>query len=239
MIDILICDDDEKINNQLQQLIGSFTTQNGIALNVEFRNSEDAVISEDLYCDIAILDIEMPGTSGLKLAEFLKKKNNNTLIIILTSFMEYLDNAMKINVFRYLSKPIEQNRLFMNLSDAIECCQNAGKCIMVESEGETYKIRTNDILYIENLKHGSTIVSKGSTYKTNKKPDYWLHEINQPACFINCHKSYIVNLQNVINFGKEHIVFATESGEKYYSIVSQRRYKEFKQAFYDFVGHLK
>ena len=239
MINILVCDDDNIIINRLITMLDRFKMRSKIAISVIIKNSADSVISENISCDIAVLDIEMPGTGGLKLAEHLKRKNNNVLIIILTSFMEYLDNAMRINVFRYLSKPIEQNRFYLSLSDAIDCYQNIGKYIIINSDGELFKIRTNCILYIENLKHGSKIITKDSEYITNKKPHQWLNEINQTNCFVYSHKSYIVNLQNIINLSKNYIVFETKKGTEPFYIVSQRKYGALKHAFYDFVGNLK
>ncbi len=50
----------------------------------------------------------MQGVNGLELSEKLKQLNPNIIVIVLTSFQNHLDSAMKIHVFRYLSKPIEK-----------------------------------------------------------------------------------------------------------------------------------
>lgn len=236
MIEILVCDDDNKIINQVKQLLKDFQKQTGIELSVICRDSPESVLKEVFSYDIAILDVEMPGANGLRVAEYLKSTNKEILIIVLTSFMEYLDNAMRINVFRYLSKPIERKRFLMNVSEAVAECQQAGKYILVESEGDVIRLKTNDILYIENMRHGSIIVTKTLSYKTNKKPAVWMQEINMDDCFVYSHKSYIVNLQNVVKISKKRIVFMTDQGEIEFSFVSQSKYNSLKTAFYYFVG---
>lgn len=52
----------------------------------------------------------MPGINGLKLSQKLKQNNPDILIMIITAFESYLDDAMEIHVYRYLSKPIDENR---------------------------------------------------------------------------------------------------------------------------------
>lgn len=66
------------------------------------------------------LDVEMPGFDGIYVGNELKKQNDSVIIFIVTSYLEYLDAAMRFHVFRYLSKPIDKQRLFQNLDDALE-----------------------------------------------------------------------------------------------------------------------
>ena len=62
----------------------------------------------------------MPGLNGIYVGKELKEKNKNTIIFIITSYVEYLDDAMRFHVFRYLSKPLDKQRLFQNMKDAIQ-----------------------------------------------------------------------------------------------------------------------
>ena len=118
----------------------------------------------------------MPGISGLKLSEKLKGLNPDVIVIILTSFADYLDQAMKINVFRYLSKPIDINRFNKNFLEAINYYKHISKEIVIENYDEIYRIKTREILYIENKKHGSFIVTEKHKFTTNRKPLEWLEE---------------------------------------------------------------
>jgi two-component system LytT family response regulator len=57
----------------------------------------------------------MPGLDGIYVGNELKKKEKDIIIFIITSYSEYLDEAMRFHVFRYLSKPIDRQRLFRSL----------------------------------------------------------------------------------------------------------------------------
>lgn len=112
----------------------------------------------------------MPNKTGLALAQAIRDSNEDAIIIVITSHMCYLDSAMDIQAFRFLTKPLEEDRFEKNFEQAIKFYKTLFKEIFVEDNGKVYKIKSVDILYIENIKHGANIVTKTRTYKTNKKP---------------------------------------------------------------------
>lgn len=238
MIKLLICDDSPEITNNVNYLITKFGQKHKIEFCITIENSSENVLKKSLLYDIAIIDIEMPGINGINLAKKLKLLNPDTIVIILTSFQNYLDSAMKIHVFRYLSKPIDKNRFYLNLKDAINEYRLISKTITITNSDEVHLIKTKDILYIENQKHGSIIYTKHGEFKTNKKPKEILETINQENCFVYSHNSILVNLQNVIDFNKSNIVLRSEN-EMVTTYVSQRKYSSFKKSFFNFAGGLK
>lgn len=239
MINILICDDDLNIVKHVNLLLQKIKTKNKLSLNIDSTTIGDKVYCSDKAYDIAIIDIEMPGINGLKLSEKLKLINPDIIIIILTSFSMYLDKAMDINVFRYLSKPIDNDRFIRSFLEAIKKYRRLSKQIIISSSDRVDTIKTKDILYIEKIKHGSMIYTKSHEYKTNKKPDEWLSIIDQPNCFVYSHTSFIVNLQNIINFDKTFVLFQCINKTKSVACVSQRKFLSFKKAFFDFAGGIK
>ena len=239
MIKILICDDDYKIIEIVKKLLLTFSQKNKIEFKIDIQNSGDFILSNNNLYDIAIVDIEMPGISGLKLSEKLKENNPDTIIIVLTSFQNYLDSAMKIRVFRYLSKPIDKHRFFTNFKDAIEEYRLISKTITINYNDEVHVIKTKNILYIENQKYGSIIHTNKDTYYVKTKPKDLYKNINQKNCFVFSHNSILVNLQNVIDFNKTTIVLRKNELETTTTYVSQRKYSNFKKAFFDFAGGLK
>ena len=239
MIKVLVCDDDKIITDKVKHLLNDIQEQYSFELNIQIYNDGQSVMKENEVFDIAIVDIEMPNVDGLALSEELKKRNPDTIVLILTSFSDYLDSAMRIQVFRYLSKPIDVERFTKNFIEAVSYYKQISKQIVVESGDEVLTIKTKDILYIENLKHGSVIATKHGDYKTNKKPQEWYEFINQPNCFTFSHKSFLVNLQNVINFDKNTIHFQGSNDSVRIACISQRKYYEFKKAFFDFAGGIK
>ncbi len=63
--------------------------------------------------DVVILDIEMPGQSGLDLAEWLREQHPHAEVIFLTGHanFNYAQKALSMGAFRYLLKPVDHDRL--------------------------------------------------------------------------------------------------------------------------------
>ena len=239
MINLLICDDNPKITKQVSELIVIFEKKYKINFLNDIKHSGDFVLNNNKSYDIAIVDIEMPGISGLRLSEKLKELNSDIIVIVLTSFQNYLDSAMKIHVFRYLSKPLDKNRFYSNLKEAIEEYRLISKSIILKYNDEVHLIKTKDILYIENQKYGSIVYTTRGDFYINIKPKELNRKINQDKYFIFSHNSILVNLQNVIDFNKTTIVLRKNETETVTTYMSQRKYTNFKKAFFDFAGGLK
>ena len=114
---IAICDDDAGQAARLQADVTDWA--HGACAVTCFPSAEAFRFVGDTDWDILLLDVEMPGRSGIHVGTRLKEFNPKIKVFIVTSFSDYLDEAMRFQVFRYLSKPIDKSRLFRNLKDAV------------------------------------------------------------------------------------------------------------------------
>lgn len=236
MINVLICDDNTAVLEQVNKLLSEWSEKHKVDFRIDVKSSGEHVLEGDYTYDIAFVDIELPGISGLDLAEKLMKKNSDVIVIVITSYQSYLDSAMKIRVFRYLSKPIEENRFNSNLLDAVQEYRNISKTIVVTDKDGVFFLKTKDILYIETRKNGSIIVTKDKDIKTARRLSEWVQIINQPQCFVCSHKSFVVNLQNITSFNKNTAFFKKSDGRTVSAHISQRNMQEFRESFFTFAG---
>lgn len=67
----------------------------------------------ELKPDIALLDIKMPGLSGLDVAKKLKEEGMDCLIVLITAYDEFAfaREGLKLGVFDYLLKPVSEDEL--------------------------------------------------------------------------------------------------------------------------------
>lgn len=75
----------------------------------------DALHSTEMICnldpDLVFLDVEMPGKTGLEIADELQKNSVFAKIIFVTSHNHYAIEAIKNNAFDYILKPVSINML--------------------------------------------------------------------------------------------------------------------------------
>ena len=112
----IIAVDDEKIALEaLSSAIKSIVTEDEV---VSFRYPEDALdYAKDNVCDIAFLDVEMAGMSGVQLAEELKKYNSEINIVFCTGYDSYRGAAFELHASGYLMKPITPERIKRELEN--------------------------------------------------------------------------------------------------------------------------
>ena len=147
---ILICDDDTLFIEQLQKYIESYFESNHLKCPelVSFTSGE-SLLADKNEKDIVFLDIEMPGMNGIYVGNELKKANKNVIIFVVTSYSEYLDEAMRFHVFRYLSKPLDKQRFFRNMKDALAYYNSITTKIPVETKQGVYSFPASQIIAIE------------------------------------------------------------------------------------------
>ena len=106
----IIAVDDEKIAlESLASAIKAIVAEDEV---VSFRYPEDALAYASEYaCDIAFLDIEMVGMSGVELAAELKKYNSEINIVFCTGYGNYRDAAFELHASGYLMKPITPEKV--------------------------------------------------------------------------------------------------------------------------------
>ena len=112
----IIAVDDEKIS--LESLVNSIKAIVAEDEVVSFRYPEDALeYVKENSCDIAFLDVEMAGMSGIELAEELKKYNTEINIVFCTGYGNYRDAAFELHASGYLMKPITPEKVKRELEN--------------------------------------------------------------------------------------------------------------------------
>ena len=229
---ILLCDDDPGVLQQMEHLLSKFFQQIGakppeIAL---YTDGEELIRSRDTG-KIEYLDVELPGLSEIYTGERLKKANPRIKIFILTSYMDYLDEAMKFHVFRYLSKPVDEKRLFRNMREALYQIEMETEPIPIETKAGVIIRQAEDIIYIETDRRKTNIITVDQVYETVHPMRDW-ESLLRIGCFFQTHRSFIVNMRYVTSFAKDTVTLTGSEGQTYTAYLTKRNYSSFKNAFY-------
>ena len=142
---ILVVDDDEGIRS----LVKKYLNENKYLVNTA-ENAEDAYEKIKLIkFDLIILDIMMPGKSGL---EFIQenKKNLDTPIILLTAKGQVNERieGLEIGADDYLAKPFEPKELILRIKNMLSKTKKSDLKRVIEFEN--IKIDLNKLLIFKN-----------------------------------------------------------------------------------------
>ena len=108
-MNVLITDDEKYMCEELSEAMDRVSP----GATYHFAKDHDSAIEviEQNKIDIAFLDINMPGPSGMEIAKKIKKISPETNIIIVTAYEEYALQALRLFVSGYLMKPVIDTEL--------------------------------------------------------------------------------------------------------------------------------
>lgn len=228
---IVICDDDEQILAILERYLNEYFHKAHLkGYEIASYINGEALLSREERVDIAILDVEMPGRSGIYIGNALKKKNRYAKIIILTSFSDYLDEAMKFQVFRYLSKPIDKKRLFRNLGEAIRQNTVDTEPVMIETHDGVITKYADGIVLVEVTGRRVMIHTESEVISSIRPIKYW-DKLLELGSFYKTHRSFIVNMRYVSSFSRDLVFLTVSSERRYTAYLTKRNYQSFKNSY--------
>ena len=121
MYKILIVEDEELVRSSLKKNI--YELKSLINSVYEAENGDEAIeLAKKIKPNIIIMDIKMPGKSGLDAGKEIKKILPNIKIIFLTAFdfFDYAQEAVKLGAFDYMLKPIRPEELLKALKKILK-----------------------------------------------------------------------------------------------------------------------
>jgi two-component system, LytTR family, response regulator len=191
---VIIIDDEPKAIELLRSYLQHFSD---FELAGTFRNALTALsFINDNNIDLIFLDINMPHLNGLS---FSKMVAPDVKIIFTTAYSEYAVESYEVQALDYLLKPISLERFTKAITKVLGSKTaeepNADNALLIKSGAKIFRVNPLDILYL--VKEGNYITYHTTNQKILARASIAEALVTLPAHFIQCHKSYIVNLEKI------------------------------------------
>jgi len=210
----IIIDDEKRARVSLSLLLAEYCPE--VTLVAECENLPEGVKAIRKHQpDLVLLDIEMPGHSGLELVDFFDENEIHFSIIFTTAYNEYAVQAFKLSALDYLLKPIVPDELinaiarlerqksiqFKALSENMQ--QENFEKIAVPSGNSLQLLKISDILYIKGEGAYSEVTMSDKTkHLVSRNLKNFEEILLKDKRFLRTHKSYIVNFDAVVAYNK-------------------------------------
>ncbi|GEM_PF-929524 len=238
---IAICDDEQIYIDYLLQTIKHWKAANDTVSIIThvYHSAEELMIGKmDLEdYDLFFLDLVLPNMNGVDLAKIVRKSNPFCTIVFTTNYDKYLEDGYEISIYRYLRKPLTEDKIKTCLDYARTQSLYAAKSILFKVDGETRRIEMNTIKYMNAGIHVIMVhtISDTITASYRSSIDTFYEELNTPH-FIRCHRGYIVNMLYVDRFTSSAIYLLGDDtpipiGRKYHDDTIMKLKQYFKNDF--------
>lgn len=224
---IAICDDEIEYVNDIEQHLKQYFTEHGLSLNLfKYNNGIELLNSQNSF-DIAFLDIEMPDINGIELGKKLQNANPDLVLIYITAYNHYLDDALDLGITRFFDKPIDSKRFYKGLDKAIEKLdQTEVQIHLKDSDNGITSVKINDIIMVEIEKRKTKIVTKDKIYYSKSDIKFWRENLNK-SYFESPHNSFIINTNYITYYQKDYVILY----DKYNIPIAYSKRAEFKKKF--------
>lgn len=193
---ICVCDDDKHTAEKIRGLIKEQTPEFQVGM---FSCGED-VLSDGSF-DIAFLDIQMSGASGIDTAAELKKRFPDIIIVFISSYSDYVTDAFSLEAFQYLLKPVDRDKFCEVFHKALDSYKKAHYLHKIHSnKGELY-IPIRDIMYIETYGRRLRIWTNQDKFEYNDKIKSEYDKL-RPFDFVRAHQCPQLDENSVYSEGR-------------------------------------
>lgn len=212
MLKIGICDDKIQMVKDISENLEKVSHEiNDDILVYKFTDSME-IINSDVKFDLIFLDIEMPESDGIEVAEQIRLKDSQVQIVYVTSHDNYMYRAYHVHPFDYLLKPVEYESILKVINDYLNIINSRCHDILrftLLSEEEIY-LNSDKIIYIScGYKKRTIIVITTDKDYICKGIIKEIYNVLDSTDFFIPHRSYIINLLMVDTFKRNKNITMT------------------------------
>jgi DNA-binding LytR/AlgR family response regulator len=196
---VLVVDDERPALDELAYLLN----RDPRVGEVRCCNDPTAVpgLLQTIHPDLLLLDIAMPGLTGLELAESLRSIDDPPPIVFVTAHTEHATTAFDLQVVDYVLKPVAEQRLRQAIRRVLEvrgpaAADTPDVTIPVELGGVTTFIQRSDVRYIEAHGDYSRLYTARGSHLV-RSPLASLADQWADAGFLRIHRSIVVAIDAV------------------------------------------
>ena len=228
---VVICDDDKLYTEDVFANVQNILAENRLTAKIDTFTDSKKLFKNSTSYDIAFLDVEMKPYSGIETARQLKAINKNIVIFFITSYDKYLDEAMDINAFRFIKKPLDVKRLRSGVKKALALIDNTQISFYLKKDNSLITVSSNDIVYIEIVGRTTEVILENTKYISSSSISFWENKL-VASFFYRVHKNYIINMKYITSYQRDMV----ELAGNYRIPISYRKQSAFRTAFFDSIG---
>ena len=201
----VLIDDDEMDRLMLSSIVRKFPQLHIIGV---FESAEELLQFDTKKIDVLLLDIDMPGMSGLELRKILM---DVPVCVYISSHPEFAIESFSLETLDFITKPLLTERFAQTYNRILEYMEIKEKAQLYEASigGETItikeghmqsKIKLHEIQYLEALKDYTKIITPHKKHLVLSNLGTLLKDIHFQS-FVRIHRSYAVQKNSIAKVG--------------------------------------
>lgn len=224
---IALVDDDQNCLNKMAMFCHDFGIQNCCQIETVLFTSGNAFLEalNNGSFSVVFMDIYMNETDGILTALKMREKDHNSILIFLTSSMEFMPDAFSCHAFEYIIKPFSRQRITNVLLDVIKVLPLSSKYMEISSNRNTIPVFFEHIISVITDAHYLNIrLADKTVLRSRMTISEFIEKTKGDSRFILINKGIILNADYILDF-EDHCCIL-ENGERFPVRVRSRQKTE-------------
>ena len=202
MLKIAICDDEKEFCDSAERMLKLYMEEKAVPYQADIFNVPSELVDmteKGIIYDIYLLDIYMPGITGMSIATELRSRSVKSPVIFLTSSTDHALEAFGVGATHYLLKPYTKDDFFAAMDKAMRSIgQDKPKTVLMKTANGYHNIPVGNIIYCESANHNQTIYfAEGEPASVRiSQAELW-EKLSPFGQFYLCGKTFIINLEQI------------------------------------------
>lgn len=228
---IAICDDEKVFRDNLKNALNDYSNKSGQNFIYYEYSDGKSLLTDNRTYDLIFMDYQMQEMNGIDVIDIIRKRNDNTAVIFISSYKEKVFDSLKVQTYRFLVKPLNIDKLYEALN-AFILMYNKDKFLLLRNDKLDImeRVYERSVIYAEADNMYCKIRTYDNTYVLKKTLSSF-EEALQSDFFYRVHRSYLVNLKYILNYSQSEILL--ENNEK--ALLAKNRYHKFQKAYIEYL----
>ena len=215
MLKIAICDDEKEFCDSAERMLKLYMEDKGLPFQADVFNVPSELVDmteKGTIYDIYLLDIYMPGITGMSIATELRSRSVKSPVIFLTSSTDHALEAFGVDATHYLLKPYTINNFYMGMEKAMQSItSHKDDSIVLKVDNEYRSISISKILYCEaEDKYQRLYLANGERLLVRISGMELYKLLSEFGSFYHCGRAHIINLNHISRVTPDGAVFKND-----------------------------
>ena len=215
VLKIGICDDEKEFCDSAERMLKLYMEEKSIPFQADVFNipSElvDATEKGTIY-DIYLLDIYMPGITGMSIATELRSRSVKSPVIFLTSSTDHALEAFGVDATHYLLKPYTKDSFYVGMDKAMQSiASHKNDSVILKVDNDYRSILVSKLIYCEaEDKYQRLYLENGERLLVRISGTELYKLLSEFDSFYHCGRAHIINLNHISRVTQSGAVFKND-----------------------------
>lgn len=237
MLRIAICDDSPQWLRKIETLTRVFFQNTNLKCRLDlYPSGEDLQKSIATLYDIALLDVDLQSTNGIKVASQLRTANPQIVLIFVSEYVEYAPFGYEVDAIRYLLKNHLEQAFDRVMSEAVKKVREKHRRYAIVTDAGNVMVKFEDILYVEGQKRKVTYHLQNNdraSYECNESFGDVEARLGTQG-FLRTYRTILVNMRHICFLNRAHLTLTDGTDLP----ISKQNSREIMQTYNLWVGSL-